>query len=89
MIYDNKNGLPTSESNAIVQTNEGFIWIGGYGGLVRYDGNRFERVPVDGISGVKATPHKDRLKAIMHDASVRLGCVGNIITVDGSPVILH
>ncbi len=37
VLYDNTNGLPTSEANDIVQTIEGFIWIGSYAGLVRYD----------------------------------------------------
>ncbi len=43
VLYDNSNGLPTSEANAIVQTPDGFIWIGGYSGLVRYDGKEFYR----------------------------------------------
>lgn len=41
VLYDNTNGLPTSEANAIVQSKDGFIWIGGYSGLTRYDGNVF------------------------------------------------
>lgn len=44
VVYNNTNGLPTSEANAIVQTAEGAIWIGSYGGLIRYDGNTFERM---------------------------------------------
>ena len=44
VLYDNKNGLPTSEANTIEQTQEGFIWIGAYSGLIRYDGNTFERL---------------------------------------------
>lgn len=43
VLYDNSNGLPTSEANAIVQTEDGFIWIGSYSGLIRYDGNEFYR----------------------------------------------
>ena len=27
-LYNNANGLPTSEANTIVQTSDGFIWIG-------------------------------------------------------------
>ncbi len=50
MLYDNTNGLPTAEANAIVQTSEGFIWIGSYGGLIRYDGNTFVRM--DSTTGV-------------------------------------
>lgn len=42
-LYNNTNGLPTSEANAIAETSDGFIWIGSYGGLIRYDGNTFER----------------------------------------------
>ena len=33
VVYNNTNGLPTSEANAIVQTAEGAIWIGSYGGF--------------------------------------------------------
>ena len=43
VLYDNSNGLPTSEANAIAQTEDGFIWIGSYSGLIRYDGNEFYR----------------------------------------------
>ena len=43
VLYGNTDGLPTSEANAITATSDGFIWIGSYGGLIRYDGNTFER----------------------------------------------
>ncbi|MCM1143285.1 MAG: HD domain-containing protein [Blautia sp.] len=43
VLYDNSNGLPTSEANAVAQTKDGFVWIGGYSGLIRYDGNDFYR----------------------------------------------
>ncbi|MBO7422091.1 MAG: hypothetical protein J6T99_01740, partial [Oscillospiraceae bacterium] len=44
VLYNNRNGMPTSEANAIAQTQDGFIWIGSYAGLIRYDGNTFERL---------------------------------------------
>ncbi len=53
VLYDNRSGLPTSEANAIAQTKEGFIWIGSYSGLIRYDGNTFENLSTDaGVSSV-------------------------------------
>lgn len=53
VLYNNGNGLPTSEANAIVQTSDGFIWIGCYSGLIRYDGNEFYRYDSSyGISSV-------------------------------------
>jgi len=65
VLYDNTSGLPTSEANALAETDEGFIWIGSYSGLVRYDGNTFERVDFTstGIGSVIAlyTDSKDRL----------------------------
>lgn len=54
VLYDNSNGLPTSEANAIAETDDGFIWIGSYAGLIRYDGNTFERMgSTGGISSIK------------------------------------
>lgn len=43
VLYNNSNGLPTSEANAIVQAENGFIYIGSYSGLIRYDGVSFTR----------------------------------------------
>ncbi|MBR2794790.1 MAG: HD domain-containing protein [Solobacterium sp.] len=50
VLYNSSNGLPTSEANAIEETSEGFIWIGSYSGLIRYDGNTFERT--DSTTGI-------------------------------------
>ncbi|MCR5596107.1 MAG: HD domain-containing protein [Lachnospiraceae bacterium] len=64
VLYDNSNGLPTSEANAITQTSDGFIWIGSYAGLIRYDGNIFERMDsTGGLTSVKClfADSKDRL----------------------------
>ena len=38
LLYDATNGLPTSDANVIMSTTDGFIWIGGYSGLICYDG---------------------------------------------------
>ena len=39
--YSISEGLPTDEANAVVQDQAGYLWIGSYGGLVRYDGTHF------------------------------------------------
>ena len=53
VLYDNTNGLPTSEANAVAMTSDGCIWIGSYSGLIRYDGNSFERMDsTNGIASV-------------------------------------
>ncbi|MCR4762738.1 MAG: response regulator [Lachnospiraceae bacterium] len=48
MIYDATNSLPTSDANCILGTSDGYIWIGGYSGIIRYDGKVFERQEASG-----------------------------------------
>ena len=75
VLYDNTNGLPTAEANDIVQTKEGFIWIGCYAGLVRYDGNSFERLDsTHGVSSVSClcVDNLDRLWIGTNDNGVAL-----------------
>ena len=75
VLYNNTNGLPTSEANAIAETSEGFIWIGSYAGLIRYDGNTFERVDsTTGISSVVClyVDSRDRLWIGTNDSGVFL-----------------
>ncbi len=47
-VYNEQNGLPTGEANTILQTTDGYIWIGSYGGLIRYDGTTFRNYSVEG-----------------------------------------
>lgn len=44
-LYDATNGLPTSDANCVLGSSDGFIWIGSYAGVIRYDGTAFERLP--------------------------------------------
>ena len=85
VLYDNRNGLPTSEANAIAQTSEGFIWIGSYAGLIRYDGNTFELV--DSESGILNTrclyvDRKDRLWIGTNDCGIYLMDHGSVTRID-------
>ena len=73
ILYDNSNGLTTSESNTVAQTGDGFIWIGGYSGLVRYNGNSFYRY--DSSSGISSVvslfvDSQDRLWIGTNDSGV-------------------
>ncbi len=47
-LYDASNGLPTSDANCVFASDDGYIWIGGYSGIIRYDGNTFERLDSSG-----------------------------------------
>ena len=50
-LFTSENGLLTTAATAIAQTEDGLIWVGGYGGLVRYDGQQFEAFEKE-ISGI-------------------------------------
>ncbi len=43
-VYDATNGLPTSDANFILGSRDGYVWIGGYSGIFRYDGTVFEKI---------------------------------------------
>ncbi|SFD03690.1 hybrid sensor histidine kinase/response regulator [Butyrivibrio sp. YAB3001] len=43
-IYDAENGLPTSDAMFLLGTSDGYIWIGGHSGVLRYDGSVFEQL---------------------------------------------
>ena len=43
-LYDASNGLPTSDANYVMNSSDGFMWIGGYSGIIRYDGKVFKRL---------------------------------------------
>lgn len=47
-VFNKSNGLPTDESNAVVQTSDGYLWVGSYGGLLRYDGTTFRNFSTEG-----------------------------------------
>jgi signal transduction histidine kinase/ligand-binding sensor domain-containing protein len=47
------NGLPQVSINSILQTRDGFLWFTTYGGLVRYDGLRFEVFNTGNTQGLR------------------------------------
>ncbi|WP_456426273.1 two-component regulator propeller domain-containing protein [Rhodocaloribacter sp.] len=40
-VWTTDEGLPQNSVNALVQTRDGYLWMGTYEGLVRFDGMRF------------------------------------------------
>ncbi len=51
-IYNNANGMVSSEANIICETDDGCIWVGSYAGLTRYDGSQFTFVREGGLVNV-------------------------------------
>lgn len=66
-VYNENNGLDTGEANVVLQTSDGYIWIGSYGGLLRYNGRDFENFST-GENAVGSSS----IRALYEDESGRL-----------------
>lgn len=71
-IYNNANGMVSSEANVICETDDGYMWIGSYAGLSRYDGSEFEFVLEGGLVNVVGmmTDSRGRLWIGTNDAGI-------------------
>ncbi|MCM1299128.1 MAG: HD domain-containing protein [Firmicutes bacterium] len=65
--YNDTNGLPTGEANTVIQTSDGYIWIGSYGGLIRYDGTEFYN-----FSGGSGSFPSSGIRMLFEDSGGRL-----------------
>lgn len=52
-VTTREKGLPNSSVTAITQTPDGYLWVGTYDGLARFDGERFVRFGPQGTPGLK------------------------------------
>ena len=53
-LYDASNGLPTSDAMFLLSASDGRMWIGGYSGIIAYDGTVFERMDTsDGLTSAR------------------------------------
>ncbi|TDK22269.1 hypothetical protein E2F46_13845 [Luteimonas aestuarii] len=65
--YGIEEGLPQASVNALLQARDGYLWIGTYGGLVRFDGQDFRTF--------HATPgglSSSRIQSLYEDGQGRL-----------------
>ncbi|MGN6091849.1 MAG: two-component regulator propeller domain-containing protein, partial [Luteibacter jiangsuensis] len=86
------DGLPHSTTTAIVQDTRGLIWIGTFGGLVRYDGYRmqvFGQEP-DSYAGAVLPDSYVRALAPLEDGGLLIGTnAGGLVRFDPSTMRFH
>lgn len=46
-VFDSKDGLEGTAAKCIYPSSDGFLWVGSYTGLYRYDGTEFQRYFID------------------------------------------
>jgi len=67
-VWTKQQGLPDDAVTAVLQTRDGYLWIGTLGGLARFDGMRF--MPV--APAAQTTNEPIRVTALCEDAAGRL-----------------
>ncbi len=79
-LYTSEDGLAGTAANSIYSTDDGFLWIGGYTGLVRYDGSEFQSMMMENQQSV---PINDMAQDA--DGTLWLGTNGDgVYTFDGT-----
>jgi len=53
-VWTTEEGLPQNSVNAIVQTRDGYLWLGTFGGLTRFDGVKFTIFNTGNTPGLKS-----------------------------------
>ena len=67
-VWSKQQGLPDNAVTAVLQTRDGYLWVGTAGGLARFDGVRF--VPLQPVS--EKTNDLMRVTALCEDSTGRL-----------------
>ena len=62
--WQTEEGLPQNSVTCLLQSREGYLWFGTYGGLVRFDGVRFSVFDSDRFPGLADS----RITALFEDA---------------------
>jgi signal transduction histidine kinase/streptogramin lyase len=67
-VWNTENGLPQNSVTAILQSRDGYLWVGTFGGLARFDGVKFTVFDTGNSPGLKSnriiTLYEDRAGAI-------------------------
>ena len=89
-VWASEKGLPPGDVFAIAQDLEGYLWVGGPTGLLRFDGNRFSPwQPADPASALPSGP----VHAIVgsHDGSiwVGLGGGGGVVRIQRGQIVKY
>ncbi len=78
-----EDGLPQNSVNAVVRTQDGYLWLGTQAGLARFDGVKFTAYTSTNTPELKS----DFITALIEDRSGRLWigtALGGILRIDGN-----
>jgi signal transduction histidine kinase/ligand-binding sensor domain-containing protein len=81
--WTTEHGLPQNSVNALAQTPDGYLWVGTFGGLARFDGSSFRLIERLDSSG----RHIDRVLSLAaaHDGSLWVGTESGLLHLRPGP----
>lgn len=79
-VWQSDHGLPHDSVQAVVQTRDGYLWIGTRRGLARFDGMRF--------TILEAAPTRENISSLWEDRSGNLwiGTAKGIVRLNGGTI---
>lgn len=80
-VWTREDGLPSSSVTAIAQTRDGYLWVGTYNGLARFDGVKFVTFDPENTPALQHA----RIRRLYVDGAGRLW----INSYDGSLTLYH
>src|SRR6266851_10025901 len=82
-----RDGFSKSEINVFAQTPDGYLWLGTYFGLLRFDGVR--NIPWQAPAGMSLPD--DRIRALLaaHDGTLWIGTVRGLASWNGSKLVTY
>ncbi len=82
-----KDGLPPGDIWALVQDKKGYLWLGGDGGVLRFDGVRFVAASAIGVAGLPRLPAHALLASRDGSLWVGFGGAGGISRIHDGRVV--
>lgn len=77
-VWQRENGLPQNRVTAVTQTRDGYIWVGTYNGLARFNGEQFVCFNADNTPGMASSRVTSLFEA--KDGALWIGHEGGEVT---------
>jgi signal transduction histidine kinase/ligand-binding sensor domain-containing protein/CheY-like chemotaxis protein len=81
-VWRTEEGLPQNSVQAILQTKDGYLWLGTQEGLVRFNGTQFISFNKTNVDAIKHNDVRALLEA--HDGNLWIGTIGGVVVRDHS-----
>lgn len=82
--YTTEEGLPGNMVQTVLQTRDGYLWIGTEDGLARFDGHRFKNFTVENTQQLKVIGHDISCLAEASDGTLWAGTYGGLFALQNN-----